>query len=157
MNLNISGLEDLGSSAQYTFNFKNNSNIDLPYLIFHIIIPGEAIILNADWTKEFINLQTIASHSQCSGCKFYKKIVDPETGMDYFIIDLIGKNISPNESVQLNLLLKPTNTSDFQISTFYDVEDTKSFLANTLEIIEKLRIDILSYTNYPNDSIYICC
>jgi len=132
-----------GGLSPISFNIINSGNIDIPYLIFNIIVPKEVITLSIENSKGLLKKSDLYKNYQVEDFLYGETSFDDINIEEYKSIELIAKDLSPNTSVKTNIIfsnLYPPNFSLLYQALPMTVTDYIQMVMNT---IEQIRLNIL--------------
>lgn len=138
-----------GRSGFYSIDIENTSNVDLPYLVAYILIPG-----GTDFT---VNTDRLTRFSQALPESLRAGLSVPD-GFDvdgWTYIPLVAMHVRVGERLGIALQVNRVQGFEFPIQIFATAYSRKDFIANMLSAIELGRQEIVANPNPFFDPAFI--
>jgi PKD repeat protein len=137
----------LGSSAFYTYEITNASNIDIPYFIGYFTVDAGVEI----------------SNTKINGIDYQSSWIDPTTQLSKYWVDIDGlrfipihlRDLQPNEEVDVEFIFSgfDSDMETFTINFLYTTQDAAFYIQDALLEADNTRTAILNQASYLTDEL----
>ena len=146
----------VGSVAPFTFTFSNTGNVDIPYLIIHILVPTDVLpvsIVNTDALFARTDVVPGTAGEAVEDFRYVYSEFDDDGFIGFNLIELVGKDIAPGEAAQSAIVFANFRPPQFPIAYLAEALEVEKFIERILARIERLRLSVLESPGEFDDAI----